>query len=260
MKTKIIKLTAILLCSLGLAIFIKSDNTFAKVVCDVAGSGYTSASSCFNKLKKDESTYNSIKGACDRDSSACYNAVKGYLSCPSSLSETQCNSSKKSYYNQLYSLISSGGSSNSNNNNNSGNTSTDTGTTTDDSGNEYSDAMPTELDSVDEGACTSILPKEWCTNKDSSGIQSIVSLVINVLTGGVVVAGTIGLIVCGVMWMTARDNENQVATAKRRMMEIVIGIVAWVLIYALANLFIPKTSEDIESGNIQVDSSADSDS
>jgi hypothetical protein len=47
--------------------------------------------------------------------------------------------------------------------------------------------------------------------------------------------------------MTARDNEAQVAKAKRRMLEIVIGIVAWVLLALIGNLFIPKSSTDINS-------------
>lgn len=98
---------------------------------------------------------------------------------------------------------------------------------------------------VSEGQCTSILPGGWCDGKD--GIGSIINMIVSILTGAVVVAGTIGIIICGFLWMTARDNEAQVAMAKKRMLDIVIGIVAWVLLALIANLFIPKTSSDIES-------------
>ena len=64
---------------------------------------------------------------------------------------------------------------------------------------------------------------------------------------GYVVAGTIGIIICGFLWMTARDNEAQVAKAKKRMIDIVIGIVAWILLALIANLFIPKDSTKIQS-------------
>jgi len=96
---------------------------------------------------------------------------------------------------------------------------------------------------VSEGSCASILTA-FCND---DGITKIISLVINILTGAIVVAGTVGIIICGFLWMTARDNEGQVAQAKKRMLDIVIGIIAWVLLALLANLFIPKSSSDIES-------------
>ena len=98
---------------------------------------------------------------------------------------------------------------------------------------------------VDEGDCTSILPNSWCTG--DNGIASVINLIVTILTGAVVIAGTIGIIICGFLWMTARDNEAQVATAKKRMLDIVIGIVAWVLLALVANLFIPKDSSKIQS-------------
>lgn len=118
-----------------------------------------------------------------------------------------------------------------------------------DSGNDNEEESTTgggnSVATVNEGQCTSILPGGWCDNKD--GIGSIINMIVSILTGAVVVAGTVGIIICGFLWMTARDNEAQVAMAKRRMLDIVIGIVAWVLLALIANLFIPKTSSDIES-------------
>ena len=101
---------------------------------------------------------------------------------------------------------------------------------------------------ADTGSCTSILPPSWC-NKDNpdslqeNGIVSMVKFVLSVMTGAVVVAGSIGIVICGILWMTARENETQVATAKRRLLEIVIGIIAWALISVLINFFIPQDEE-----------------
>lgn len=106
---------------------------------------------------------------------------------------------------------------------------------------------------VNDGDCTSILDSSWCNSED--GIAKIVSLIITILTGAVVVAGTIGIILCGFMWMTARDNEAQVAQAKKRMLDIVIGIIAWVLLALIANLFIPKSSDKIEDDLSYINSS-----
>lgn len=100
-----------------------------------------------------------------------------------------------------------------------------------------------EVASVAEGSCASILTA-FCND---DGIESIIRMIVAILTGAVVVAGTVGIIICGFLWMTARDNEAQVAQAKKRMMDIVIGIIAWVLLAFVANLFIPKSSSDIES-------------
>ena len=97
---------------------------------------------------------------------------------------------------------------------------------------------------VDAGDCTSILPNSWCVA--DNGISSVINFVVTILTGAVVVAGTVGIVLCGFMWMSARDNEAQVAKAKKRMLDIVIGVIAWVLLAFLANLFIPKKTSDIE--------------
>ena len=115
----------------------------------------------------------------------------------------------------------------------------------DDSG---SSTEPIDPSAVNEGKCTSILPNAWCEGDD--GIQQIIRLIIAILTGSIVVAGTIGLVICGVLWMTARENEQQVTTAKKRMLDIVIGVVAWVLLALLANLFIPKPSSEIDGTSV----------
>ena len=102
---------------------------------------------------------------------------------------------------------------------------------------------------ADTGECTSILPGLFC-NKDNpdngEGILMLIRFIIGVMTGAVVVAGTVGIIICGVMMMTARDNEAQMTTAKRRLFEIVIGIVAWGLIAVLINFFIPQSEQATE--------------
>ena len=97
---------------------------------------------------------------------------------------------------------------------------------------------------VKKGDCTSILPSDWCNGE--GGIMNIATLVVTILTGAVVVAGTIGIIFCGIIWMTARDNEAQVAKAKKRMFDIVVGLVAWVLLALIINLLIPKSPESIK--------------
>ena len=290
MKKKILIL-AVFVISAATIVFISNNNAFAESDrCSVTGSNITPKELCAGRLYRRDS---GVRQYCKSSNAktTCEDEIKPHLDCPGVYSNDckgdyaskvakiilknnvdPCGSGtyggdscKKSSSNWKYYYSTDPNSADPNSadkdDTNGGDADKDNGgdsSDDDDDSNGAEDAPPVELEPVEEGACTSILPSSWCTNRDSSGIQSIVSLIITILTGGVVVAGTIGLIICGVMWMTARDNENQVATAKKRMMEIVIGIVAWVLIYALANLFIPKTSQDIEKGNIQVDSSTGS--
>ena len=56
---------------------------------------------------------------------------------------------------------------------------------------------------------------------------------------GLGVAAVLGVIIAGVMYMTARDNEAQVTRAKTRLYEVVIGLIAWALMYAVLRWLIP---------------------
>jgi len=116
-------------------------------------------------------------------------------------------------------------------------------------------ATNSEIAEVNKGSCASIL-KSFCSEDGTVDLGSLLGMIITILTGAIVIAGTVGIIICGFLWMTARDNEGQVAQAKKRMLDIVIGIIAWVLLALLANLFIPRTTDDIESnvaGNTGID-------
>ena len=71
------------------------------------------------------------------------------------------------------------------------------------------------------------------------GVTNIAKSFINILTAGVTVIGTIGIIWSGFLYMTARDNEGQMATAKRRILQTVIGLVAFGLFDVVMNLMLP---------------------
>ena len=99
-----------------------------------------------------------------------------------------------------------------------------------------------------EQQCATIL-SFWCGEAKTDGegaVVGIISFVIGVMTIGIAVLGTIGIIWSGVMIMTARDNAAQVQKAKRRILEIVIGLVMWVLVAAIVGLFLPRSDGAIE--------------
>ena len=82
---------------------------------------------------------------------------------------------------------------------------------------------------------TNILPENW-------GIGDILSLILNIVLYGLGAAATIGVVIAGIQYLTARDNESQVAAAKKRLVEVVIGLIAWAAMFTLLRLLIPGFS------------------
>lgn len=87
---------------------------------------------------------------------------------------------------------------------------------------------------------TSILPDFSGEN----GIKQLLILIVNVLFYGLGAAAVVGVVIAGITYLTARDNEQQVAKAKRRLIEIVIGLVAWAVMWGVLNWLIPGFKGD----------------
>ena len=71
------------------------------------------------------------------------------------------------------------------------------------------------------------------------GVYTVLNLVVDIMSIGIGIVGVIGIAVVGIQYLTAGGNEQQIAKAKRRMTEIVIGIIAYVLLYALLQWLLP---------------------
>ena len=76
------------------------------------------------------------------------------------------------------------------------------------------------------------------------GIKRLLSLVVTVLLYGIGVAAVIGVVVAGILYLTARDNEAQVAKAKTRLIEVAIGLLAWALLFTILQWLIPNFTQD----------------
>jgi hypothetical protein len=70
-------------------------------------------------------------------------------------------------------------------------------------------------------------------------IFKLVLIFINILMAGIIVASTISIILSGVQILSARDNSGQVAKAKTRIINTVIGLVAFALMYVILGFIIP---------------------
>jgi hypothetical protein len=72
-----------------------------------------------------------------------------------------------------------------------------------------------------------------CDDGKGSSILSILNLVVDIMTIGIGILGVIGISVTGIQYLTAGGSEEKTRKAKRRMLEIVIGLAAYVLIYSV---------------------------
>ncbi len=72
-----------------------------------------------------------------------------------------------------------------------------------------------------------------CDNGKGDSIIHVLNLVVDIMTIGIGILGVIGISITGIQYLTAGGSEEKTRKAKRRMFEIVIGLVAYVLIYAV---------------------------
>lgn len=86
---------------------------------------------------------------------------------------------------------------------------------------------------------TAILGDSACDCGHGESIIGILNLIVNIMTIGIGVLGVIGITVVGLQYLTAGGNEEKTRKAKRRMFEIVIGIIAYVIMYSVLNWLIP---------------------
>lgn len=88
-----------------------------------------------------------------------------------------------------------------------------------------------------------ILNEEVCSNNEElgkkNGIYIVLSIVLDVLMAGVGVAAVIGIAISGVQYLTAGGNEAQMVKAKNRIIQVVIGLVIWALMWAGLNWLVP---------------------
>ena len=77
-----------------------------------------------------------------------------------------------------------------------------------------------------------IILTDYCDDGEK-GVENVLNLILDILTYGVSIAAIIGISISGITYLTAKGNEQQTIKAKRRIYEIVIGLVVYAALYAL---------------------------
>lgn len=78
-----------------------------------------------------------------------------------------------------------------------------------------------------------------CDDCEGGPILKIILFAVKILTIGFGILATIGIITFGVQYLTARDNEGQLQRARKRLIDVIIGVVAYGMMYLLLELFLP---------------------
>lgn len=92
-------------------------------------------------------------------------------------------------------------------------------------------------------------------NDRGSGIKRLLSLVVTVLLYGIGAAAVVGVVWAGILYLTARDNEAQVAKAKTRLIEVAIGLLVWAMLFTVLQWLIPNFTDDtLDSSYLVTDS------
>lgn len=74
---------------------------------------------------------------------------------------------------------------------------------------------------------------------DGEGIFFILKLILTVMTYGVGILATIGFVVSGYQYLTAKDDVSKVQKAKDRMVQIVIGLVVYAVMWSALQFLLP---------------------
>ena len=92
------------------------------------------------------------------------------------------------------------------------------------------------VDSKGNKYSTSILP---CSTDGQSGIWGLLKIVVNILTAGIGIVAVGGVVYGSVLYTTAGGSAEQMKEAKHIIFNVVLGLVAYALMYAFLNYIIP---------------------
>lgn len=79
-------------------------------------------------------------------------------------------------------------------------------------------------------------------SSDGGGILCIVNNVVDIMTAGVGILAVLGIVWVGIQYITSSGNEGKMAIAKKRIVEIAIGLFVYAVFYVLLKFLLPGFS------------------
>lgn len=83
---------------------------------------------------------------------------------------------------------------------------------------------------------TAIIGTDGCY---SGGIWGLLGIIVDVMTIVIGAAAVIGIIISGIQYMTSSGNPAAMTKAKKRLIEILIGLLAYGVFYGLMRWLLP---------------------
>lgn len=90
-----------------------------------------------------------------------------------------------------------------------------------------------------DGQVNTFLFGDCAGGTDGEGVFMVLNILLQVVTGAVGIAGTLGIVLTGIQYMTARDDPAKMTKAKSRLIQIVIGLVAYAVLWAFLQWLLP---------------------
>lgn len=85
-----------------------------------------------------------------------------------------------------------------------------------------------------------------CDEGNGESVINLLFLVVDIMTIGIGILGVVGILIVGIQYLTAGGNEEKTRKAKRRMFEIVLGLVVYALIYIGVRWLLPGGWDIVE--------------
>ena len=81
-----------------------------------------------------------------------------------------------------------------------------------------------------------------CDDGKGSSIRETLELIVEIMGIGVGLLGVVGISITGIQYLTAGGDEAKATKAKRRIIEIVIGLAIYAVLYAIINFLLPGSA------------------
>ena len=72
-----------------------------------------------------------------------------------------------------------------------------------------------------------------CNDENGNGIKYIFDLVVSIMSIGVGILGVLGIMICGIQYLTSSGDEAKATKAKKRLFEIVIGLAVYAVLFTI---------------------------
>ena len=71
------------------------------------------------------------------------------------------------------------------------------------------------------------------------GVYMVLNLILDILSIGIGIVAVVGIMITGIRYLTARGNEQNATKARQRFFQVIIGLVAYVMLYSAINFLLP---------------------